>query len=388
MSTIVVLTSRFPFPLEKGDKLRIFNQVKGLSGKNEVHLVALDERKVLESQLEALRPYCKSISVFRIGKARQAINLFRTLFQPLPLQVGLFYSDSIHASITSLLSEIKPAAIHCHLIRMSEYIRKEKKFRKTIDYMDAFSIGMKRRMQISHPLLKPVFAMEYSRLLKYERSVFDDIENKTIISIPDREAIQHPDKKKIHIVQNGVDFGIYFPAVTKKKYDLLFTGNMGYPPNIESAYYAATEILPRIHESHPEITLLIAGVNPPSKIKKLASERVFVIDKFDHIRDAFAQSRIMLAPMLISIGLQNKILQAMAMKVPSVVSSLANSAIAATHKVEIIEANTPGEFAYESLALLKNSEAYAAVQENAYRFVRKNFDWKTQNDKLEKIILG
>ena len=254
--------------------------------------------------------------------------------------------------------------------------------------MYAFSIGMKRRAEISNPVLKPVFLLEYKRLIKYESLVFNEMENKVIISIQDRDAIDHPQKKEMQVIPNGVDFNIFYPSAKEKKYDLLFTGNMGYPPNIESAYYAATQIVPVIHQTHPDTTLLIAGVNAPARIKKLGNDRIFIIEKFEHIRDAFAQSNIMLAPMLISIGLQNKILQAMAMKVPCIVSTLANNAIQATRGAEILEANSPEEFAACYSELISNSEKYNAISDHAFAFVRKNFEWKLQNEKLEKIILG
>ena len=225
MAKIVVLTSRFPFPLEKGDKLRIYNQIKGLSENNEVHLIALDENKISKKQSKALIPFCKTIHVFRISKLKQATSIFRCLFTKIPLQVGMFYDQKIHNQINSLLVQLSPDAVYCHLIRMSEYVRKENSINKTIDYMDAFSIGMKRRAGISNLFLKPIFEMEYNRLLKYEREVFNDFENKIIISTQDRDAIAHAEKDKIQIVPNGVDFTVFHAIEKEKKYDLLFTGN-------------------------------------------------------------------------------------------------------------------------------------------------------------------
>lgn len=388
MSKIAVLTSRFPYPLEKGDKLRIYNQIKGLSLSHEVHLITLNEQEITAQQHEALSPYCKSQHVFRIGKLQQGLNLISALFRDIPMQVRLFYTHAIHKKIKKLLGEIEPDAVLCHLIRMSEYVREEKHLNKTLDYMDAFSVGMKKRAEVSNPFLKQLLLLEHRRLVRYERKVFDMMEKKIIISAQDRDAIEHSDRSKIHIVPNGVDFTEFYPKEVKKKYDLLFTGNMGYPPNIESAYFAATRILPLIHKINPEITLLIAGVNPPQKIKKLANKRIIVIEKFDHISDAFSQASVMLAPMMISIGLQNKILQAMAMKVPCIVSGLANNAIGAENNKEILEANTAEEFAVCWENLTKDKLKYDMITDNAFHFVKKNFDWKFQNEKLKKIILA
>lgn len=178
MAKIAVLTSRFPFPLEKGDKLRIYNQVKGLSEKHEIHLISVNDKKITTQQREALATFCKSIHVFRIGKLRQAFNIFLTIFRKIPLQVGLFHTGSIHKQIKNIFNDLKPDAVYCHLIRMSEYVREEKHLKKTIDYMDAFSIGMKRRADISNSLLKPILLMEYKRLVRYEQDIFNDMEKK------------------------------------------------------------------------------------------------------------------------------------------------------------------------------------------------------------------
>src|SRR5215203_2432457 len=161
MARIAVLTSRFPYPLEKGDKLRIYNQLKGLSGKNELYLIALSQNEITPEQRNALDPYCKEIHIFSISRFDAAVNIFRSFFRKkIPLQVGLFYKKSIHSDIRNLLNRIQPDAIHCHLIRMSEYIRDAKKFRRTIDYMDAFSVGMERRAEVSSMWLKPVLNLE------------------------------------------------------------------------------------------------------------------------------------------------------------------------------------------------------------------------------------
>src|SRR5215212_1325954 len=100
MPKIVILTSRFPFPLEKGDKLRIFNQIKSLSEKNEVHLICLNNKNVTAAHRRELESFCKSQHCFVVSSFRQALNLFRSLFQDIPLQVGLYYSASVHRKIT------------------------------------------------------------------------------------------------------------------------------------------------------------------------------------------------------------------------------------------------------------------------------------------------
>ena len=388
MANIVVLTSRFPYPLEKGDKLRIFYQVKSLGRKHEVHLVALNHEHPDKKQLSALSPYCKRISILILPFYTRIWNLFRALFTGMPFQVSYFYSPSVEKQMHSLIAREQPDAIYCHLIRTSEYVKELKEFSRTIDYMDTFSKGMERRGKVCGAFLKFIINNEYRRLAKYEHDIFNYFNHHVIISGRDREEIPHPDRNRIHVVQNGVDFEEFHPVTREKKYDLLFVGNMGYPPNIEAAYYAATEILPLVHKTRPQVNMLIAGINPPVKIRSLQSDTIRVSGYFEHIRDAFSQSRIMLAPMLISIGLQNKIIQAMAMKIPCIASPLANLAINAPNNTAILVAGSPKEFAETIIFLLDHPKKGNEIAENAWLFVKQNFDWNSQNGELEKILLS
>ncbi len=384
---IVFLTSRFPFPLEKGDKLRVFNQIKNLSDNNEINLICLNIGKVKDADVNELKKYCKNIFIFNLSKMDLGINLSRSLINGLPFQVSLFYKKSYRKRILGLIKNIKPDAVYCHLIRMSEYVKDSNGCPKTLDYMDAFSKGIERRAQkSSFFILKKFLRIEHKRLLDYERRIFDKFERKVIISEQDRNFIPHHEKEKIVILPNGVDNEIFYPLDREKKYELLFTGNMGYPPNIEGAIYAAKKILPLVHKMNPDAKLLIAGISPPKEIISLQSDRIDVIPRFSHIREAFAQSRILLAPMLTSIGLQNKILQAMAMKIPCICSPLANNAIKAPHNSCILEANTPEDYSEKIHLLLNDIGFYNKLINNAFEFVIENYNWKSINKKLEETI--
>ncbi len=125
-------------------------------------------------------------------------------------------------------------------------------------------------------------------------------------------------------------------------------------------------ILPEVHRSNPSVSLLIAGINPAQSVLNLQSDKVNVIPHFENIRDAFAMSRINMAPMLISIGLQNKIIQAMAMKMPTVCSLLANNAVKAVQGESIYAANSPAEYVKYINDLLSDPNKARQMGENSY----------------------
>ncbi|MBK7964721.1 MAG: glycosyltransferase [Bacteroidetes bacterium] len=151
---------------------------------------------------------------------------------------------------------------------------------------------------------------------------------------------------------------------------------MSYPPNIASALYTVEELLPVIKQTIPSITFFIAGATPTVKIRNLETEGITVSGWMEDIREAFYSSKIMIAPMLISIGLQNKILQAMAMKIPCVISTMANNALGATHEKELFVANNPEEYRKYISILLTDKEKSEQITNAALEFVHRKFNWE------------
>jgi len=388
MSKIVFITSRFPYPINKGDQLRVFFQLKSLSRKNEVYLIALSDKKI-DQELYSHLSFCKDIQVFRTSTLTQIVSMSKCLINQKPFQVGYFFNKSAKETIVEYINQVEPDYIHCHLLRTVEYIKNITGIEKSLDFMDAFSIGMKKRGDIEKNLFKKVFLLsEYRRLKKYEREMFNYFDRFTIISDQDAHFIDHPRSGEIVVVPNGVDFDSFYPRNEEKIYDICFMGNMSYPPNVEAIKYTMANILPLLLNKKPNLKFLIAGANPTSYIQQLRSKNIDVIENFHHISDSIAMSRIMISPMVVSIGLQNKIIQAMAMKVPNVVSKSANRAIHAKQSLEIFEAGQPNEYVEAILTLLENKNTYNSIIDHAFRFVKEKYHWEKVNTILEHTIKG
>ncbi len=382
---IFVLLPRIPYPLEKGDKLRAFNQIKQLAKRNEIVLCALnDNAKVSEQDaFHALQPYCQSINFIRINKLQILLGLVRAFLKGLPLQCGYFYNRKAAKKVNGLIAKHKPEMLYGQLLRTAEYIR-HKGIPKAIDYQDIFSYGMKRRADIASFVTRPVFNMEYRRLKRYEASIFDDFDVRTIISEPDRALFPHEKRDEILIIPNGVDHDYFKPQEREKKYDLVFTGNMSYPPNVNAVEYLANEILPIVWKSRPETTLYIAGATPDPKVRKAASERIIVSGWLDDIRDAYAQSRVFIAPMRIGTGLQNKLLEAMSMRLPAITSSLANASLGAKPNEEILIGNNAEEMANNIITLLTDKEKAEKIAQAGFDFTNCVYDWGKATERLEE----
>jgi sugar transferase (PEP-CTERM/EpsH1 system associated) len=383
---ILYIVSRFPYPLEKGDKLRAYHQIKGLAANNEVVLFALSDKDVEEEHIKHLQQICKRVEVFKLSKFRIFLSLVRTTFSKVPWQVGYFYSRSAQKQVNQIISEFKPEHIFCQLIRTSEFVKEYNNIPKTLDYMDVFSKGIERRLPTTPFYLNPLYNKERQRLVNYESSIFDCFDNKVIISEQDRDFIQHPDKNKIVVISNGVSSYFFNPVNHRKEYDIIFNGNMNYPPNVESAEYLVNTILPIVIKKYPRIKVLISGANPSPKVKALASAHVFVSGWVEDIRENFAKSKMLVAPMFMSIGLQNKLLEAMALKIPCITSTLANNALKAKNGESILIADTPEEYAAHIQDLIYYEDKAKMIGLNGHYFVVNNYSWDVENQKLEELI--
>ena len=382
---IFVLLPRIPYPLEKGDKLRAFNQIKQLSKRNEIVLCALNDSPKVDEQnaFRALQPYCQSINFIRISKLQILLGLVRAFLKGLPMQCGYFYNHRAAKRINSLIVKHKPDILYGQLLRTAEYIR-HKDIPKAIDYQDIFSYGMKRRANIASFITRPVFNMEYRRLKRFEAITFDQFDVRSIISEPDRALFPHEKRDEILIIPNGVDHDFFKPQEREKKYDLVFTGNMSYPPNVNAVEYLANDIMPIVWKTLPETTLYIAGATPDPKVKKAASERIIVSGWLDDIRDAYAQSRVFIAPMRIGTGLQNKLLEAMSMRLPAITSPLANASLGAKPNDEILIGNNAEEMAQNIITLLTDKEKAERLAQAGYDFTNRVYDWGKATERLEE----
>ena len=382
---LFVILSRVPYPLEKGDKLRAFNQIKELSKKHEIYLCALNDHALHPDAMSILSAYCKEIHIFSITKWSILVNCIRFFFNGKPIQCGYFYRKSIHKKVNRLIKKIQPDHIYSQLIRTAEYVKKQK-IKKTLDYQDAFSKGVHRMMEKAPFWKRLILSMEYKRLLRYEKDVFKYFNNKTIITRVDQIFIQHPAAKSIAVVPNGVDLSVFTSFPKEKKYDLIFTGNFSYVPNIDAAVFLVEDILPLLKERHPNIRIALCGANPSVKVAALQGENVEVTGWVDDIRTYYAQSRIFIAPMRLGTGLQNKLLEAMAMKLPCITSPLASNPLNADKGKNIIVCNSILGYVDAVDMLLSQPVFYQEIAENGCCFVKQNYNWEYTTTILENLI--
>lgn len=380
-----MIFSRVPWPLDKGDKLRAYHQARELAKSNEVFLCCLSDRKPNADALTELNKIVQHVEIIPLYKVNIAFRLFTALFSSKPFQVHYFYQNQARKKIDQLISDFKPDHLYCQMIRTSEYIKNYLHHKKTIDYMDALSKGYQRRITGSSGIMKFFIKAEYQRLAGYEHLIFDYFDYHTIISNQDKGFIYHSESKRIAVIPNGIDKDYFSEISCIPEYDLVFTGNMSYPPNIEAALTLIYKILPEIRKTLPETRLLIAGTNPAASIIKAASENVVISGWIPDIRSAYSSAKVFVAPMWLGSGLQNKLLEAMSMGLPCVTSDLANNALKASSGTHILIGNTNSEIAQACVRLLKDSELQNTIASRGKEYVQSTFSWEGSINELNQL---
>ncbi len=382
---IAIVLSRFPYPLNKGDKLRAYHQIVFLAKQNDIFLYCLSDEKVNENDFNEVKKWCVSVEIFELNKTSIAWNLMNSFLKKLPAQVGYFFNANIQKKIEASILKINPDVVYGQLARTAFYI-KDLPFKRVIDFQDAFSTNYVRIAE-NATFLKQIFYKRESNLMQsFEQKMLSWFDASTIISDFDKSQIAN-ENENLAVVSNGVDTHYFTATPKEKKYDLLFCGNLSYLPNKNAVIFLCEKIAPLLIEKMPTIKINIVGGNSAADFKKYASNHIHFAGWVEDVRTAYDETKLFVAPLFTGAGLQNKLLEAMSMQVPCVVSSVTNASLIATENKHVLIANNEYEFVEKIIQLLKDEHLQHSFKVNARIFVEENYSWDKANQILENILL-
>ena len=381
---ILVLLPRFPYPLDKGDKLRAYHQIVELAKQHEIYLFALSHNKVKHDDYDHLHTLCTAVDYVQIRWWESLWGILKAFFNGKPLQLGYWSSRRARRAYANWERQVQPDVVYCQMVRTIPTVEGTH-CRKVLDFQDALSLNTRRRMERSHGLLRLILKYEYRALQRVEQEALRTFDATTVISTVDRDAID----PSVHLVPNGVDTN-YFDAthypLPTTHYTLVFTGNMAYAPNVDAAYWLVKEIMPLVWKQCPYgIKVLIAGADPKPAVRALAGPKVTVSGRLDDIREAYAAASIFVAPMRIGSGMQNKLLEAMSMGLPCVTTSLAASPLGATPWEHLLVGDSAAELA-DLIVKLRIDELHRSIADAGHRFVQERYAWPAAVEPLESIL--
>ena len=372
MNKILFITTRYPYPIFGGDKLRSFDILKFLSKKNQIDLVCLGKKNEISNKNLA---FCKNIKVFHLNFFFRIINSFFCFFKLEPLQNGFYLSNEMKNYIDDV--EGKYDSIICHLLRSSQYLPNKFKKKKILEMTDLQSLAYKElinQLSILNPL-KYIYIVEKLLVEKYEKKTFKKFQNIVFVSKNDAAQAKKISKKKIYVVGNAKDFSSKIFKHNKKNNKIIFIGNIKFIPNKQACYNFVKNVLKKINFKYPEVTFHIIGdIGYLDKFFLGNYKNVVIHGKVNNLKNVVKNSICGLCNVKISTGFQNKTLSYMSYGIPAVLSN--NSFINTKFKKnkEVLVFKNDDELIKNIFNLIKNKKIANRLSINSSAIVQKKYN--------------
>ena len=388
-----------PYPPSR-IRVRGYGLLTQLQAKHEVIIAAQCSSEQERSDVEALRKQGFEVVVVNESKRQAAIRSGLAALSALPLQVAYARSARFTRAVQQLCAQRAFDVAHVEHLRGIASMGPLFEAQPLLwDAVDCISLLSKHTMTAGHSAsVRAVARFEHKRTQRYEASILEVLSHVVVTSERDRQAMialrrlhgADPTSSDetlgagIRVLPNGVDLHYFRPASQERQpFNLVFSGKMSYHANIATALYLHQQIMPLIWQHRPEATLTIAGSKPPKVIQNMASDaRITVTGYVDDLRSYVGRAQVMLSPMVYSVGIQNKVLEAMALGTPVVVAAQAAEALSARPGRDLLTAETAQDFAQATLRLLDDAALRDTLGQNGRAYVEQYHDWNVVTDQL------
>jgi sugar transferase (PEP-CTERM/EpsH1 system associated) len=387
---ILYICHRFPFPPKRGGKIRPFNMIKHLSAAgHEVTVASLARSPAEAEEGKGIAPYCARYEIAEVANPVQFARMVARVPTPVPSSMGFFYSATLARKVRELLARERFDLIFVHCSSVAQYVAGVRGIPKILDFGD-----MDSQKWLEYARYKPFplclgYWLEGRKLEREERRLAAQFDVCTATTRAEWETLEsYRTGVATDWFPNGVDSSYFAPS--GEPYDpdtLCFVGRMDYYPNQECMFEFCAKVLPRVQARSPQTKLLIVGADPSPEVKKLGEVRgVTVTGSVPDVRPYLQRSALMVAPLNIARGTQNKILEAMASGVPVVVSGVAAGGVDALPREHFLVANTPEEHAEVVVRLLEDRSERARLSAAGRSRMLSHHNWDRSMQRLDRII--
>ena len=400
---ILFIVHRIPYPPDKGDKIRTYHMLLHLVERYRVTVACMIDDP---SDIQYIEPLRKLVhQVYYQVRTTKMMKLWAvgSLLLGKPFSLQCFYSRRLQQSIDSYLDQYEAASIITFCSSSAEYIYRSRHDLKTLqrkvllnDLIDVDSEKWGQYAEKHSGIMKWLYKREARLLLPCEQRIIQDFDRTFLVSEEEKKVLAaYGSVEKVEALSNGVDLDYFSPKkVSKELYPtarckLVFSGAMDYWPNVEGAVWFAEKVFPKVKQACPNAIFSIAGRNPTDAV--LALEKISgikVTGTVPDMREHLATATICVVPLLIARGIQNKVLEAMAMGKPVVVTSGAATGTKAVDGKEIIVADDEQQIAKEIVALLGDFERQHELGRKTRLYVEREHSWESHLSRLSELIEG
>jgi len=390
---ILCVTPEWPYPPNQGGRIRMFNLIKQLAQRHQVHLVSVALSSAEVTGEDILSQYCQTIHIVEqpVSALRTGLRILYSLVSRRPFVIFKHTPPQLSDVVLSVARKIAPD------VALAE-------FHYTYDSLEGLS-GLATRVvdmhNVDHLLydrfarsprwgLKKVHGWFQRRFMyEFERRLPQRADLCITVSEQDRHTLEMiSGMDNIVVVPNGVDTEYFDPAlISPYHYDLIFVGSMDYYPNIDAVLFLCDETMPRVWRERPQTTLAIVGRDPtPAVISCGRDPRITVTGTVADVRPYLVGSSVFVAPLRIGGGTRLKILEAMAMARPVVATTVGCEGIQISSGSNILVGDTPSELASAILGLLREPDLSRKIGLAGRRLVETTYNWNIIGQQLEQVL--
>jgi sugar transferase (PEP-CTERM/EpsH1 system associated) len=394
METLLFLAHRLPYPPNKGDKVRSYHLLRHLADRYRVVLGSFIDDPLDWQHVEKLRPLCAEVHVEPIVPWLRRIRSAAAVFTGKALTLPYFYSRKLDEWIKDVVRRERIERAFVFSSPMAQYVLDLARVRSIVDFVDLDSAKWDDYAQRRSWPISALYRREARRLLAFEKVVAARVEASLFVTREEARllgAAAPESVSRIIAIENGVDSEYFSPAqglespFSAGEHPIVFTGTMDYWPNVDAVIWFAQEVLPRIRQHDTCARFHVVGMKPQRAVRALQSDAVNVTGRVDDVRPYLRHARAVVAPLRVARGIQNKVLEAMAMGRPAIVTSGAAAALSARPGVEVEVADDAAAFAVKVLAVME-----PAVGDGMGRLARArilaDYAWTVRFSRLDELI--
>ncbi len=394
--SLLFLSHRIPYPPNKGDKIRSYHILKFLAERYRVALGTCIDDPADRIHLETLSRLCADLHVVNIAPRRRRVTSLRGLISGEALSLPYYRDAGLAAWVEQIRRSARPRIAFAYSSPMAQYLLRGdwSGTRRVVDFVDVDSEKWRAYAALKSWPAAAIYAREAARLLEFERQVAAAVDACVFVSPAEArlfERLRGAGPHNVHAINNGVDLA-YFAAglelpnpYPERAPVVVFTGAMDYWANVDAVQWFVREMLPAIAREISTVQLWIVGARPTPAVRDLArNPHVRITGAVPDIRPYIAHAAVSVAPMRIARGVQNKVLEAMAMGRPVVGTPAAFEGLELGSDYRALAADDATGFAQRCIALLQRRDESLGAAGRHY--VATHHDWDTNMRQLNALL--
>ena len=385
---VLAITHRTPYPPDKGDKIRTHHLLTRLARHAEVHLVAFAEPPADGAHASLLRRSFASVELVPLRMRFQQVRALPSLATLKPLTVPVFHRRALDRAVERVVREARPDVIFAESTSMAPYALRRPSLPLVMDYVDVDSAKWRAYAERAPLPMKLVYLREAYTLERFEREVCRRAAISAVTAEREKTLLDAiAPGRDVRVLPNGVDTDAFAPREsTPEAPSVVFFGAMDYYANVDAAVFLVREVLPRLRARHPDFKVVIAGSRPTPEVQSLAIERGVTVTGYVQDIQAWVKgAAVCVIPLRVARGVQNKVLEAMAMGVPVIATPAAAEGIDATPGRDLLvedDRDGGGAFARAILGLMDDRAKMASLAASARNLVVERYSWEPRARQL------